>query len=595
MKMRKFLFLAACTLLMASCSSDSFLGEEAVPVTPEKKTPILFSSVTGKVQKAPATGTSAATLLGNKFVVYGANTTDGTAYSSVFDNYQVTYAPGTDSTTESNTSGWEYVGNTSLNGATQGIKYWDQSQQKYQFVAVSGLTGAEKITNQNGFTVTVDADKAGNVYVSDRVTVLPANYNNTVQLSFRRLTSRIRVGFYETIPGYAVKDVKFYYTTAAAGSTTVGLGSKYPSNGTYTVTYGANDVANVAYAAAGTTQRYMQFGTLNYTSAASTAGDPAKPYLDADGVPTATATNAFLGTTSTTATFGKGSYTIDGVPGTASDYRPVLPLEDNNTPMYLNADFTLVATDGSGSTIKVNQAHATVPAALTQCKPNYSYTYLFKITDRVNGSTNPPVTPPTEPVDPDTPIDPTNPVDPSVPTNPQDSALYAITFDAVAGADSYTAYVSLGGVEKYSQAVAEAVKDENAEVLLIGAGIEADIAELETYEEKQMFLEDLGLKESGVNRLIKAAYRLLGLQTFLTAGPKECRAWTFKKGMKAPQTAGIIHSDFERGFIRAEVIKYDDYVALGSEAKCREAGKIAVEGKDYVVQDGDIMHFRFNV
>ena len=148
---------------------------------------------------------------------------------------------------------------------------------------------------------------------------------------------------------------------------------------------------------------------------------------------------------------------------------------------------------------------------------------------------------------------------------------------------------------KYVDAVTEAVKDEGAEVLVIGAGIEADIAELETYEEKQMFLEDLGLKESGVNRLIKAAYKLLNLQTFLTAGPKECRAWTFKKGMKAPQTAGIIHSDFERGFIRAEVIKYDDYVALGSEAKCREAGKISVEGKDYVVQDGDIMHFRFNV
>ena len=148
---------------------------------------------------------------------------------------------------------------------------------------------------------------------------------------------------------------------------------------------------------------------------------------------------------------------------------------------------------------------------------------------------------------------------------------------------------------KYVDAVREAVKDEGAEVLVIGAGIEADIAELETYEEKQMFLEDLGLKESGVNRLIKAAYKLLNLQTFLTAGPKECRAWTFKKGMKAPQTAGIIHSDFERGFIRAEVIKYADYVALGSEAKCREAGKIAVEGKDYVVQDGDIMHFRFNV
>lgn len=148
---------------------------------------------------------------------------------------------------------------------------------------------------------------------------------------------------------------------------------------------------------------------------------------------------------------------------------------------------------------------------------------------------------------------------------------------------------------KYVDAVREAVNGEEAEVLVVAASIEADIAELESYEEKQMFLEDLGLQESGVNRLIKAAYKLLNLETFLTAGPKECRAWTFRKGMKAPQAAGIIHSDFERGFIRAEVIKYDDYVALGSEAKCREAGKIAIEGKDYVVQDGDIMHFRFNV
>lgn len=148
---------------------------------------------------------------------------------------------------------------------------------------------------------------------------------------------------------------------------------------------------------------------------------------------------------------------------------------------------------------------------------------------------------------------------------------------------------------KYVDMVKETVKDEDAEVLIIGAAIESDIAELETYEEKMMFLEDLGLAESGVNRLIKSAYKLLNLQTFLTAGPKECRAWTFKKGMKAPQTAGIIHSDFERGFIRAEIIKYDDYVSYGSESKCREAGKISVEGKEYVMQDGDIVNFRFNV
>jgi ribosome-binding ATPase len=143
--------------------------------------------------------------------------------------------------------------------------------------------------------------------------------------------------------------------------------------------------------------------------------------------------------------------------------------------------------------------------------------------------------------------------------------------------------------------IREAVKDEKAEILVIAAATEADIAELESYEEKQMFLEDLGLDEPGVTKLIHSAYKLLNLQTYFTTGPDESRAWTFHKGIKAPKAAGIIHSDFERGFIRAEVIKYTDYVRLGSEAACREVGKIAIEGKDYVVQDGDIMHFRFNV
>lgn len=147
----------------------------------------------------------------------------------------------------------------------------------------------------------------------------------------------------------------------------------------------------------------------------------------------------------------------------------------------------------------------------------------------------------------------------------------------------------------YVDAVKKAVEGEDPGILLIGASIEADIAELETYEEKQLFLEDLGLKEPGVSKLIRSAYSLLKLQTYFTAGPKEVRAWTFRQGMKAPQAAGIIHTDFEKGFIRAEVIKYEDYIALGSESKCRDAGKISIEGKDYTVQDGDIMHFRFNV
>lgn len=148
---------------------------------------------------------------------------------------------------------------------------------------------------------------------------------------------------------------------------------------------------------------------------------------------------------------------------------------------------------------------------------------------------------------------------------------------------------------KHVEAVKEAIKDENAEMLMIAAATEADIAELEDYEERQMFLDDLGLKESGVSKLIKAAYKLLQLETYFTAGEKEVRAWTFRKGCKAPQAAGVIHSDFERGFIRAEVISYNDYITLGSEQACKEAGKMSIEGKEYVVQDGDIMHFRFNV
>jgi GTP-binding protein YchF len=148
---------------------------------------------------------------------------------------------------------------------------------------------------------------------------------------------------------------------------------------------------------------------------------------------------------------------------------------------------------------------------------------------------------------------------------------------------------------EFVELVKAAVKDEQAEVLVIGAKIESDITELETYEERQMFLEELGLEEPGVNRLIRSAYSLLQLQTYFTAGVKEVRAWTIHKGMTAPQAAGVIHTDFEKGFIRAEVMKFQDFTTLGSEAAVKEAGKFKVEGKAYVVEDGDIMHFLFNV
>jgi hypothetical protein len=148
---------------------------------------------------------------------------------------------------------------------------------------------------------------------------------------------------------------------------------------------------------------------------------------------------------------------------------------------------------------------------------------------------------------------------------------------------------------KYVEQVRELVKEENAEVIVLAVATEADITELETYEERQMFLEDLGLSEPGSSVLIRAAYKLLKQQTYFTAGVKEVRAWTINIGATAPQAAGVIHSDFEKGFIRAEVIAFDDYVTYGSEAKVKEAGKLRVEGKEYIVKDGDVMHFRFNV
>ena len=143
--------------------------------------------------------------------------------------------------------------------------------------------------------------------------------------------------------------------------------------------------------------------------------------------------------------------------------------------------------------------------------------------------------------------------------------------------------------------VKELVANENAEILILGAGIESDIAELDDFDERKMFLDDLGLEEAGVSKLIKNAYSLLNLQTYFTAGEKEVRAWTIKKGMTAPQAAGVIHTDFEKGFIKAEVIKFSDFVEYGSESSVKEAGKLMIQGKEYVVNDGDVMHFRFNV
>ncbi len=148
---------------------------------------------------------------------------------------------------------------------------------------------------------------------------------------------------------------------------------------------------------------------------------------------------------------------------------------------------------------------------------------------------------------------------------------------------------------RYSEQLKASVADENTEVMVVAARLESEIAELESQDDRLEFLQDVGLDEPGVNRLIRSAYDMLNLQTFFTAGPKEVRAWTIKKGMTAPEAAGVIHSDLQRGFIRSEVMKYNDFISLGSEQACKEAGKLFIEGKNYVVEDGDILHIRFNV
>ena len=162
----------------------------------------------------------------------------------------------------------------------------------------------------------------------------------------------------------------------------------------------------------------------------------------------------------------------------------------------------------------------------------------------------------------------------------------------------YVANVDEGSMHtgnKYSETLAAAVKDEDAEVIVMCNNIEAQIAEMENEEDRQMFMQEYGMKEPALHRLIRSAYKLLNLETYFTAGVQEVRAWTIQNGWKAPQAASVIHTDFEKGFIKAEVIAYDDFIKFGSEAACRDAGKLRIEGKEDLVQDGDVMHFRFNV
>ena len=432
--MKKYLFLATAVagMMLAGCSNDDFIADTSPVVNPEEAdVPILFSSNKGNITRAnDITGAAAAELLGNKFVVSGYKGSETKSVGTiVFDNYLVEYAPNTAYTTESNTHNWEYVGKGRIkhaidNGITnQTIKYWDYSQPQYDFIAWSTglktaiyegepadgqvLVSAIKPSQAGtaAFTMKGKAVDLEGCYVADIVTMPKSKFGETVTLRFRSLGSKVRIGIYETVPGYSVRDVKFYSAAASndANAATPRLFTTVEGDifteGTYTIFYPTvdhpedadNNQAHISFAGTSDQTTLVNFGPLNLTIAE-------------DGEKTAG--NVFIGRTSNTASMAgeaEGNY-----------YTQYLPNE-RGTNLNLRVDYTLESTDGSGEVINVRGATAQVPLIYAQWKAGYAYTYLFKISDRTNGHTGV--------------YDPTKPDDTTVNSDP--AGLYPITFDAV--------------------------------------------------------------------------------------------------------------------------------------------------------------------
>ena len=433
--MKKLLFLATAVTVMVGCANDDFVGDNSPTTAEEGISAISFDSGFKTITRADHVGADAASMLNNHFTVGGfkGTYTSGqdvrnvtTATGTVFDNYLVNWAANTAATTASNTADWEYVGLTAaapsgIASNTQSIKYWDYTASQYDFIAYS--TGAaEAVTatpssNQvqvtaitpttatsSAYTLSGSATDLAKCYIADMVTVYKnsGNFGKEVQLTFRSLASKVRVALYETVPGYSVKDVKFYSdasTTLATGTSntnatlfTTGTTDKdnFYTGGTYTVkfpTIGSTNTSATDYnkahvsftkSSVGTTK---EFGTLNLVG---------HEYKEAD------ATN-YIGRSLTTASFA----------GTSSPYYQIAMPNEEGTVLELRVDYTLLSIDGSGEEIKVHGATAFVPVIYAAWKPNYAYTYIFKISDNTNGWTSTAAT-----------------------TDP--AGLYPITFDAVA-------------------------------------------------------------------------------------------------------------------------------------------------------------------
>ena len=403
--MRKATFLACALFALASCSEEQYVGDENLRRANEMtEKPIVFTSSSANVTRAEKTGADAATLLNNNFVVEGTKGSTSVAATVVFDNYNVNWTENTANTTTSNTNNWEYVGldvnslaSIYHSGDKQTIKYWDYSQPQYDFIAYSLGTGgatATRITpstatNSTGgaYTITGTTAQLKTVHIADLVTVKSDNYGAPVELKFRNMAAKVRMGIYETIPGYSVKDVKFYAnantgtTSSADNAILFASSSTLPTSGTYTVYfpnvnkssgdegYSDNNKAHVTFAAAAS-----DGDQANQTFGALTANYVVKEkYED-------TETNAkrYLGKTSQTCTYA----------GADPYYQDVLPYE-TGAALTLKVDYTLVSTDGTKETINITGATAVVPSIYTQWKPGYAYTYIFKISDNTNGLTNP--------------------------------------------------------------------------------------------------------------------------------------------------------------------------------------------------------------
>ena len=395
--MKKYFIYAASALALASCQSDDFLGNDQGTKQDANNLAIQFNGGTGKTTRADKTGQDAATALNKSFVVFGYKTT-GDNKSTVYDHYNVNYIADSNGKTQSNTAGWEYVGQATnalntVNGSAQTIKYWDYSANQYDFVAFSfgsatqgtGDTKVEasKVSQTPSYTLTGKVDELVKCFIADRVTAKDSStdgtkianklvgYKDAVSFNFRSLKAMVRMAIYETVPGYSIKDVKYYVngtegTPTGTNPTLYAKDKSIPAGkGTMTITFGPNDET--------TATDYNQ----------------AKAKWTVEGENSSTITwNNDLSLKEPEANEATGKVYIgrDITSKSESEYKDVLP-GTTIEKLTLKVDYTLVSTDGSKEEIKVKGATATIPDVYTQWKPNYAYTYIFKISDKTNGST----------------------------------------------------------------------------------------------------------------------------------------------------------------------------------------------------------------